>query len=170
MVPLCSFHVLARKEVMTRILPELEFQLIPMTHLHSGAELVGVDHPISARRSHVNMKSILFGLSVLIGLPCLCAELPSAWAGDFGNAQRTYVPNSLIQRRYDTEPVGQTNWDGNNNINTAGAQNGGTPANSGSLSAAAVVSALDNASNQSNLSIAFGKGKKTLEKLIEKGK
>jgi tetratricopeptide (TPR) repeat protein len=114
------------------------------------------------------MKSSLFGLSVLLGLPCLCAVSSSAWAGDFSNPQKTYVPNSLIQRRYDTEPVGQTDWGATGNPTSP--QYTGASASSGPLSAAAAVSAIDNASNPSSLSIALGRGKKTLDKLIEKGK
>lgn len=116
------------------------------------------------------MKSSLFGLSVLLGLPCLCAVSSSAWAGDFSNPQKTYVPNSLIQRRYDTEPVGQTDWGAAGNGNPTSPQYPGAPASSGPLSAAAALSAIDNASNPSSLSIALGKGKRTLDKLIEKGK
>jgi len=116
------------------------------------------------------MKSSLFGLSVLVGLPCSFAALPSAWAGDFNNPQRTYVPESLIQRRYDSDSAGQTNWGANPNNSGNYPQSRGAEPNSGSLSATAIVNAIDTANNQQSLSLAFGRGKKALEKLIEKGK
>jgi tetratricopeptide (TPR) repeat protein len=58
------------------------------------------------------MKTSLI-LSLLLSTSVLLASTSSSSAANnFNNIQRTYVPNSLIPRRYDLDPVGQTNWQG----------------------------------------------------------
>jgi len=88
------------------------------------------------------------------------SRLP-ALSGSFGQVQQTYVPSSLIPRRYDLDPVGETDWSASNSANSSLA---------GVASTQSIIIALNNAQTPAQLSAACLKGKKALSKLIDKGK
>jgi tetratricopeptide (TPR) repeat protein len=107
------------------------------------------------------MKTSLVGFSILFTCSLMYESVLPAQSGSFGQAQQTYVPTSLIPRRYDSDPVGETDW---------AATSGASSPLVGGVSPQSIINAINNAQTQAQLSAACLKGKKALSKLIDKGK